>query len=523
MWINRRPFKTAALGALLSALAGGGMAEAPLSAIDWLSQSVATPATLPRAVPQPLPGARAPSVGIPAPGAITVAPLDRRPPAGLGLVTASRSGLPMDIWAKSQSGELARLLRQEHPDALPAIRSLLYTLLLAEFSPPADRDPQNALFLARIDKLLDLGALDPALALLELLEKPDPDSFRRWFDVSLLVGEEERACRVMAATPQIAPTFPARIFCLARGGDWNAAALSLRTGATLGTIDPGMDRLLSRFLDPDLYEGDGDLPPPERPSPLVLRLMEAVGQPLPTATLPVAFAQADLRSNSGWKARIEAGERLSRTGAIPANRLLGLYSEQKPAASGGVWERVRAVQTLEAALSAQDQAAVAAALPQVWDQMQAQELEVPFAQLFGARLAALDLPGAPGMLAFRIGLLSDSFEQVAQRRTATSDAEAFLIGLAQGETDGLTPPDQLGMAIQAAFATTTPALDEDTTRLLAERRLGEALLQAMDQVTMGASGDLRDVTAGLALMRHVGLEKVARQAALELLLLERRG
>ena len=174
-------------------------------------------------------------------------------------------------------------------------------------------------------------------------------------------------------------------------------------------------------------------------------------------------------------------------------------------------------------MSAQDQAAVAAALPQVWDQMQAQELEVPFAQLFGARLAALDLPGAPGMLAFRIGLLSDSFEQVAQRRTATSDAEAFLIGLAQGETDGLTPPDQLGMAIQAAFATTTPALDEDTTRLLAERRLGEALLQAMDQVTMGASGDLLDGTAGLARMRHVGLEKVARQAALELLLLERRG
>ena len=90
---------------------------------------------------------------------------------------------------------LARV-KVEKPDALPAVRGLLYTLLLAEFSPPKDSDPQNALFLARIDKLLDLGALEPALALLEMLEKPDPESFRRWFDVSLLVGEEERARRI---------------------------------------------------------------------------------------------------------------------------------------------------------------------------------------------------------------------------------------------------------------------------------------------------------------------------------------
>lgn len=525
MWINRRRPGCLALPFLLAATLGQPLlADAPLSAIDWLSQSVATPATLPRAVPLPAPGARAPtSAGVPAPNEITVAPLGRRPPAALGLVTASRSGLPLDIWTQSQSGELARLVRAERPDALPAVRGLLYTLLLAEFSPPRDGDPQNALFLARIDKLLDMGALDPALALLEMLEKPDPESFRRWFDVSLLVGEEERACRVMSTTPQIAPTFPARIFCLARGGDWNAAALSLRTGTTLGTIEPAMDALLARFLDPDLFEGEADLPPPERPSPLVLRLMEAIGQPMATATLPVAFAQADLRSNSGWKARIEAGERLARTGAIPSNRLLGLYSEQKPAASGGVWERVRGVQAVEAALAAQDADAASTALPPVWAEMQAQELEVPFAQMFGARLASLGMAGDAGALAFRIGLLSDSFEQVAMRRTAPDEAEAFLIGIARGEADGLVAPDQMGVAIQTAFAARTPALDENTARLLTEKRLGEALLKTIDRVTMGASGDLRDVTGGLALLRHVGLEKVARQAALELLILERRG
>ena len=52
---------------------------------------------------------------------------------------------------------------------------------------------------------------------------------------------------------------------------------------------------------------------------------------------------------------------------------------------------------------------------------------------------------------------------------------------------------------------------------------GEALLLAIERVTDGAKGDLRDVTAGLGLFRAVGLEDTARRTALQLMLLERRG
>ncbi len=522
MWTPRAAvFPATVIGAAIGAIFSAVLplrAEAPLSAIDWLSESVATPAALPRPAPLNEP----PITKGAAPRAITMAPLGGANVDALGLISAQRAGLPRNLWGSSPSAELARLLRAEQPETLPAIRALMHSLLIAELAAPADSDREGALFLARVDKLLDLGALDPALALLALLEKPKPEPFRRWFDISLLLGQEDRACEVMRDTPQIAPTFPARIFCLARGGDWNAAALSLRTGQTLGTIDPAMADLLSRFLDPGLSEGEDDLPVPDRPSPLVLRLMEAIGQPMATATLPVAFAQADLRSNSGWKVRIEAGERLARMGAVPPNRLLGLYSEQKAAASGGVWERVKAVQAFEAALSSGDTAAIALTLPPVWAQMEAMELEVPFANLFGPRLAATNLPGKAGALAFRIGLLSDNYEKIALARRPADAAEAFLAGLARGDLTGTVPADQMGVAIQTAFGDDARP-EESLALLLTDRKLGEALLKAMDKVTEGASGDLRDVTEGLTLLRAVGLETTARRAALELLLLERRG
>ena len=54
----------------------------------------------------------------------------------------------------------------------------------------------------------------------------------------------------------------------------------------------------------------------------------------------VAFAQADMRDNTGWKAQLEAAERLARNGVLDPNQLLGLYTEEKAAASGGVWDRV---------------------------------------------------------------------------------------------------------------------------------------------------------------------------------------
>jgi hypothetical protein len=498
-------------------------AEAPLSAIDWLSQSVATPTSLPRAPQQfgPL-NTEPPVTGGVKSGTITVAPIGSTNLDSLGLVPASRAGLPRTLWGKTPSADLARLLRAERPDTLPAVQSLLHMILIAELDPPADSDPQGVLFLARVDKLLDLGALDPALSLLELLSAPQAEAFRRWFDISLLIGQEDRACEVMRKSPQIAPTFPARIFCLARGGDWEAAALSLRTGQTLGTIDPQTAALLGRFLDPDLFEGQPALPMPERPSPLVLRMMEAVGEPIPTGTLPVAFAQADLRSNTGWKARIEAGERLARTGAIPPNRLLGLYTEQKAAASGGVWERVKGVQAIESALAAGDKEKASAGLLALWPQIEENELEVPFANLFGARLAALGLKGDAGALAFRVGLLSDAYEKVAVAHKPQDSTEAFLIGVARGESGVGTPPDQMGVAIADAFQPDARP-GEAFSQLLADDQLGAAVLKAIEKVTLGASGDLRDVTDGLVLLRTTGMEATARRASLELLLLERRG
>ena len=48
-------------------------------------------------------------------------------------------------------------------------------------------------------------------------------------------------------------------------------------------------------------------------------------------------------------------------------------------------------------------------------------------------------------------------------------------------------------------------------------------LEALGRVELSAQGDLDQVTDAIALMRAVGLEDTARRAALEYLILDRRG
>ncbi|MDO5643247.1 MAG: hypothetical protein Q4G26_12810, partial [Paracoccus sp. (in: a-proteobacteria)] len=164
------------------------------------------------------------------------------------------------------------------------------------------------------------------------------------------------------ATGIAAGNLGARIYCLALGGDWDAAALLFTGARALGFIDEATAELMARYLDDASAEISDQLEPPEPMTPLAFRLHEAIGQPLPTGDLPLAYAWTDLSERSGWKAQLEAAERLARAGSLPAPILHQLYSAQRPAASGGVWERAAAVQALDAALATGDGARIGAAL-----------------------------------------------------------------------------------------------------------------------------------------------------------------
>jgi len=545
MWIRGRPVGTARLfwGGLAAflALALPLGAEQPLSAIDWLSKSVKEKPLTPDVAPKPAELTPAPATpapvlirpdqpaisAVPAPGApdITVTPLADVEKDAVGLLPSAISGLPANFWGDSDTATLAGLIRRQPTDSLPEVQSLLYTILLAEVNAPKSDKSGAQLLLARTDKLLDFGALEQAQALLERAGPSEAEIFRRWFDVSLLTGHVDHACVAMQAAPGFAPTLEARIFCLARNGDWNAAAVTLATGETLGFITKAKADLLSRFLDPGMYEGTPDLPVPAPLTPLDFTMREAIAQPRPTGALPPAFLGADLSPNSPWRNKIEAAERLVRLGALTPNQLIELYTAKVPAASGGIWDRAAAIQAFDVALLSGDVASISTTLPTAYSAMRDVALEVPFANHYGDRLEKFSLTGKAADIAFRVEMLSKGYETAARHASPTTDKQKFVIAVALGAQAGnlakIPPSGTLEAAIAAAFLQPVPA--GPLFDLLAKGDLGEAILRAMLLLKDGAFADPGDIQAALATFRAVGLEDAARRTAIELLLLERRG
>jgi hypothetical protein len=132
--------------------------------------------------------------------------------------------------------------------------------------------------------------------------------------------------------------------------------------------------------------------------------------------------------------------------------------------------------------------------------------------------AEAELDDATAELIARIGLLSPAYEEMA--RSSAAHLSPLLVGVATAEMAGLDEPQTPAeRAIFEAFTGAPPP--EELAAILPQQRVGEALLQGIDLFDEGLQTDPALVRDALALFLSVGLEDVARRAALQYLVLDR--
>ena len=482
----------------------------PLSAIDWFNQHYSEEDTSTQ--PEEFTGVPA-QKQLPS---VEVTILGEPTPDSVGLLSPAVSGLPSGLWKNSETSDLVAHLDAIATPRVPALNALLARMMLAEAEGPVG-EPGEFL-LARGKMLTRLGTIEPAIS---LIERAGPDTtqalFRQWAELKLLDGSENELCNMLIAAPSLLPDYEFRIFCLSRSGDWSAAATMLLGAETLEQMDADLVLLLTRFLDPELFEDAPLVTVPEQDtSPLQFRLYEAVGEPLPTTHLPLAFAHWDLKGLSGWKAQLTAGERLAVTGAVSENRLMGIYSANLPSASGGVFSRVATIQELDDAVAQADPQLIGDILPEAWELFEEVGLRSVLANLFADDLMQIQFRDPQiAKLAHELGLLSRSYQFVAWNHEATEPRIAFLNAVASGQADRTEFEGILPDAIRNGFK---GDISEKSLAMISEGRTGEALLHAISMITEGQDAPPSAITEAIALFTALGLSDTARQYSLQLLL-----
>ncbi len=502
-------------------LATGAADATPRSAIPWLSQSIILTAAPPppRATSMP----HSPTDGPPEGDAITVTPLGDISRDAVGLLPPAETGFPRKLWGTVGPGALRDAILSQGGGGVPESIALFRRLMTAEADPPDGQDPGSSVLVARIDRLLEMGALEEANAMIGVAGPDSPELFRRWFDIGLLLDAAQPPCDALRLNPSLSPTLPARVFCLARGGDWNAAEITLTLGKGVGSIPEAQERLLARFLDPELFEGEPDPPMPDPLTPLDFLLREAVGLPRPPGALPLAFLHADLSDHAPMRTRVEAAERLVLSGALDFPALFEAYRAGKPAASGGIWDRALATQALDAALESGDGTEIGKSLRAADAVFSPRGLRVALAQEYGERLAGISpdlLPDNARRAAAELLLLAGASDAAHALLPSPDPRTAALLAIAgNGPLQRPEGDDRLAAAL-AGLGPHQPADDREEQLAAQVDRgdVGEALLAALELTRAGVETDPPALRAALFVLNRAGQAKVARQIALQTLL-----
>ena len=484
-------------------LASSLAAEAPLSAIDWLSTKKNDLENSIKSVEKESKDTDKD---------IQVSTLSSDKFQSIGLLPVYVTGIPTTIWRNSSFNDLTYSFKTMPTFSYPPIQELVYSLLLAEARPPLD-EPESYSFLdVRLQKLLSYGAVDPAIALIERAS-PVPDSMvPLLFDISLLSNNNMPACDPIFRKRKNKELQGELVYCYARKGDWLTAHLILKTESVLGDISDHLISLLNRYLEVD-FEVDLNalLPPPSLITPLEYRLYEAIGEPIPAEYLPIKYSQSDLSGDNGWRAQVIAAERLASTSAIPENQILGIYTKYNTSVSGGIWERVYAVNSLDTALE----------LNENFEEILKNALEVfaeadqlsLFAKLFARRIYEQSFSPKSKKIAADLLLLTNNFELTEYYWRS----EDIRFGLVSGDFSNVKAKNETENIILKVF--TDPKMPFLVEQKLNQGKLGEVILNALLQFETDIQGDLKDLSESLSTLNLIGLNNTARRAALTHLVL----
>jgi len=450
---------------------------------------------------------------------IEVTKLDDVERSSVGLLPPTVTGFPTSLWKESQADDLVGLLRNLGSPSSPAIQKLLFQMLLAEAEAPLTVDGAEEFLSERISILIEAGAIDPAIALLERASPLPPQLVPKLFEASLLGSQYEPACKQVLDLGANYQNDAGRIYCHALEGDWLTASLIYNTSKALNSTETSTLLLLGEFLEIEepsekfIPLNDTDL------SPLDFRLYETLGYHIFRENLGNAFLFGDLSGDNGWYAQLTAAERLAENGVIDANRFLGIFTAYDPPSSNGIWERVRAIQHLDKALSLSNSTKeVELALKNAWQLFQYSPNSSIFAEVFTPRLLDIELTQSSEIMAIKIGMLSSNFDAIISNSVAINALEPVVFAFTNQEAQFVKPKTTLEKTLLDAFY--RPRVPSYARLQLADGKLGEVILNALIQLERGIAGDMQDLLESISTLRHVGLERVSQRTALWLILSE---
>ena len=263
---------------------------------------------------------------------ITVNRLESVDPDAIGLIGEDQDGLPPTLWRGAQWSVVSGLMPRM-PAGLnsPVLRALARRLLVSRASVPVGK-PLAASFVAlRIDRLLAMGDIGNALALLKITPdaRRDEALARTRIEALFFDNSNSDACKaVQGAGRDYSGLYwsQAQAFCHALSGAHSRASL---IADLLRERENEVERVFFAAIDALAGAKGGASPSLKAPSALHLSMIRAAGFQLPADIVQTAQASVlrtvALSPNAALDVRLIAAEKAHSIGALTDSEILRFY------------------------------------------------------------------------------------------------------------------------------------------------------------------------------------------------------
>ena len=264
---------------------------------------------------------------------ITVNRLETVDPDAIGLIGVDQGAFPLNLWQGAEWSVVSALMpRMPAGLSSSTLRGMARQLLVSQASVPAGK-PLDASFVAlRIDRLLAMGDIGNALALLKITpdERRDESLARTRIEALFFDNNNADACKaVRRAIRGYSGLYwsQAQAFCLALSGEHARASL---IADLLRERENEIEKVFFAAIDALADVTGVESPTLTAPSALHLSMMRAAGFRFPSEIVQTARAAVlravSLSPNATLDVRLIAAEKAHQIGALDDEEILRLYS-----------------------------------------------------------------------------------------------------------------------------------------------------------------------------------------------------
>jgi len=263
---------------------------------------------------------------------ITVNRLEAVDPDAIGLIGEDQGGFPLTLWRGAQWSVVSGLMpRMPAGLGSPALRDMARRLLVSRASVPVGKPLDASLVALRIERLLAMGDVGNALALLKIApdERRDEALARTRIEALFFDSNNADACKaVLNAIRDYSGLYwlQAQAFCLALSGSHARASL---IADLLRERENEIEKVFFAAIDALAGAKGGESPALTAPSALHLSMMRAAGFRFPAEIVQTAQASVlrvvALAPNAALDIRLIAAEKAHRIGALTDDEIMRFY------------------------------------------------------------------------------------------------------------------------------------------------------------------------------------------------------